>query len=343
MNSEQTIKEFIPASWFHPVGIFKVLGRFWDRLPDVGGKLFLTFTLDPKNYASEEAAFEDSRDWLRKVFFKLRQGVEHEGKTYVIDAPYCIKVEFHESGWVHYHAIFLTHRFLPKELLAELWGLGWVKVQRITNTDFHYLLKYVTKPADLPAWVPECEDVGKAEQHRHQRDEKGSEQRCVQNDEQNKKQRDAHPDAPDNPPKKTTFQTPCPAFGVGGGVGVREAKFVFGAHGRVGWSWFDGLEVADPDRAVAIEAEDFIEGVDHRRSRGDDCAADDGHLALVNIAAPDGEAAIDDGGDAQHEAEHHDDSETVADAGLEVGGTEPRALGKGGNRVESNQGGNQSE
>lgn len=152
-DGEQTIKEFVPASWFHPVGIFKVLARFWDRLPDVSGKLFLTFTLDPKNYANEETAFEDSRQWLRKIFFQLRHGVEHEGKTYVIDAPYCIKVEFHESGWVHYHAIFLTRRFLPKELLAELWGLGWVKVQRISNGDFHYLLKYVTKPDDLPEWV----------------------------------------------------------------------------------------------------------------------------------------------------------------------------------------------
>ncbi len=152
-TDEQTIKEFIPASWFHPVGIFKVLARFWDRLPDVSGMLFLTFTLDPKNYSDEEAGFEDSRDWLRKLFFELRHGVEHEGKTYVIDAPYCIKVEFHESGWVHYHAIFLTRRFLPKELLASLWDRGWVKVQRITNDDFYYLLKYVTKPDDLPEWV----------------------------------------------------------------------------------------------------------------------------------------------------------------------------------------------
>jgi len=150
---EQTIKEFIPASWFHPVGIFKVLARVQDRLPDVSGKLFLTLTLDPKNYANEEAGFEDSRQWMRKVFYQLRHGVEHEGKTYAIDAPYCVKVEFHESGWVHYHCIFLTHRFLPKELLAELWGLGWVKVQRISNQDFHYLLKYVTKAEDLPEWV----------------------------------------------------------------------------------------------------------------------------------------------------------------------------------------------
>lgn len=153
LTDEQTIKEFVPASWFHPVGIYKVLSRLWDRLPDVSGKLFLTFTLDPKNYANEETAFEDSRDWLRKVFFQLRRGVAHEGKMYTVNAPYCIKVEFHESGWVHYHAIFLTRRFLPKELLAELWGLGWVKVQRITNEDFHYLLKYVTKAGDLPDWV----------------------------------------------------------------------------------------------------------------------------------------------------------------------------------------------
>jgi len=151
--NEQTIKEFIPASWFHPVGIFKVLARFWDRLPNVSGKLFLTLTLDPKNYTNEETAFEDSRQWMRKVFYQLRHGVEYKGRIYVIDAPYCVKVEFHESGWVHYHVIFLTHRFLPKELLAELWDRGWVTVQRITNEDFHYLLKYVTKPDDLPQWV----------------------------------------------------------------------------------------------------------------------------------------------------------------------------------------------
>jgi len=152
-SEEVTIKEFVPASWFHPVGIFKVLARIWDRLPDVNGKLFLTLTLDPKLYADEERAFTESRKWLRKVFYRLRHGVEYEGRTYSIDARYCVKVEFHESGWVHYHVILLTRRFLPKELLAELWGLGWVKVQRINNADFHYVLKYVTKPDELPAWV----------------------------------------------------------------------------------------------------------------------------------------------------------------------------------------------
>ncbi len=97
------------------------------------------------------------------------------------------------------------------------------------------------------------------------------------------------------------------------------------------------LKVADADGAVGIEAKDFIEGIDHRRSRRDDCAADDGHLALVNIAAPDGEAAVNNRRDAEDEAEHHDYGKTVADAGLEVGGTEARALGEGRGGVEGEQ------
>jgi len=55
-----------------------------------------------------------------KFFFQLQNGVEHNGKIYTINAHCCVKVEFHESRWVHYHVIFLTHRFLPKGLLAEL-------------------------------------------------------------------------------------------------------------------------------------------------------------------------------------------------------------------------------
>lgn len=147
------LKGFIPPSWFHPVGVLKVLDRLRDRLPDVSGKLFLTFTVDPRLYADEAAAYDHSRDQLRRVFFKLRHGVKHGAKRYVIDAPYCIKTEFHENGWVHYHAIFLTRRFLPGELLTELWGLGRTQVQRIDNDGFAYLLKYVTKADDLPDWV----------------------------------------------------------------------------------------------------------------------------------------------------------------------------------------------
>ena len=104
-----------------------------------------------------------------------------------------------------------------------------------------------------------------------------------------------------------------------------------------------GLKIADANAAVRVNAEDFVEGVDHGGRGSDDRAADDGHFALVNVAAPDGEAAVDDGRDAEDEAEHHDYGETVADAGSQVGGTERRALGKGGYGVECKQGRNGEE
>ena len=100
-------------------------------------------------------------------------------------------------------------------------------------------------------------------------------------------------------------------------------------------------KIPDADAAVCVYAEDFVERKDDRRRSRDDRAADDGHLALVNIAAPDGEAAVDDAGDSQHEAEHHDHGETVADAGLEFSGIE--RLSEGGQSVEDEDGGDRQE
>jgi hypothetical protein len=148
------LRPFNPISWFHPRGIYRVLARLLPRLPDVGGRLFLTFTINPLLFADPSAAFEHARQHLRRVFYRLRRGATWEGKCHVIDAPYCVKVEFHGNDWAHFHAVFLTRRFLPAGLLNELWGLGRTDVRRITNERFHYLLKYVTKGGGpLPEWV----------------------------------------------------------------------------------------------------------------------------------------------------------------------------------------------
>ncbi|MCW5547688.1 MAG: hypothetical protein KIT44_01870 [Opitutaceae bacterium] len=152
-NPASILRPYHPASWFHPVGIWKVLAKLKPRLPDVGGRLFLTFTLNPTLFANPSLAFETGRDQLRRVFFKLRRGVEWEGRRYVIDAPYCVKVEFHENGWAHFHVVFLTRRFLPGPLLNDIWAYGRTNVRRIRNDEFHYLLKYVTKGAGLPDWI----------------------------------------------------------------------------------------------------------------------------------------------------------------------------------------------
>ena len=149
----QILRPFNPASWFHPVGIWKVLARLEPKLPDVGGMLFLTFTFNPALFADPSLAFDQGREHLRRIFYKLRKGVEWEGKTFRVDAPYCVKVEFHQNGWAHFHVIFLTRRYLPGALLNALWGYGRTNVGRIRNHTFRYLLKYVTKGGGLPEWV----------------------------------------------------------------------------------------------------------------------------------------------------------------------------------------------
>jgi len=152
-SPKKILRAYNPISWFHRRGILRVVSRLKKRLPDVGGSLFLTFTVNPALFATEAAAFEHARAHLRRVFFELRKGVEWQGKHYEINAPYCVKVEFHQSGWAHFHAVFLTRRYVPGALLSELWGLGRTDVRRISNHDFHYLLKYVTKGGELPEWV----------------------------------------------------------------------------------------------------------------------------------------------------------------------------------------------
>ncbi len=147
------LREFIPTSWFHPLGVFKVMNRLEGRLPNVAGKLHLTFTLDREKFTGPSEAFDVSREKLRKVFYRVRKGVVWNDTLYQINAPYCVKLEFHEDGWPHFHVIFLTRRFLPKDLLDEIWGLGFTFVQRISNEDFRYLLKYISKSGEAPEWI----------------------------------------------------------------------------------------------------------------------------------------------------------------------------------------------
>src|SRR5438067_13835617 len=100
---------------------------------------------------------------------------------------------------------------------------------------------------------------------------------------------------------------------------------------------FAGLKIPDAHRTVRVEPEDFEERKYDCRSRRDDGPADNGHFALVHVAAPDGKAAVDDRGYAQHKAEHHDDRQAVAYAGFQVGGIEARTaagLREGGKGVD---------
>ena len=150
-----TLRPYTPDSWFHPVGICKARARILPRIPDLKGCLFLTLTVNPHLFAGPASAYDRSQDRIRRMFHRLRRGVKWKGKIYKVDAAYFRKVEFHRNGFAHFHILFLTRRFIPGDLLNHLWQMGRTNIERISNRDFEYLLKYVSKSGDFPDWVKE--------------------------------------------------------------------------------------------------------------------------------------------------------------------------------------------
>jgi len=151
---EYIISEKFQLSWNHPLGA-KVLGqRIIERLPDLSGCRFITFTLNQKQFESPLKGFMDGGDKIRKVFHALRDGVEWNGIVYQVDEPYCRKLELHQNGWPHWHCILKSKKFIPENLLRKLWGYGIVDVESIKSKEFHYLLKYLVKDptSELPDW-----------------------------------------------------------------------------------------------------------------------------------------------------------------------------------------------
>ncbi len=58
--------------------------------------------------------------------------------------------EFTKKGRVHYHVIFYNLPYIKADLLAEIWGNGFIKINKIDNVDNvgAYMTKYMTKEAD---------------------------------------------------------------------------------------------------------------------------------------------------------------------------------------------------
>ena len=60
---------------------------------------------------------------------------------------YSVVVEFQERGAVHYHIVFYNLPYLKSDKLAEIWGNGFVKINKIDDVDNvgAYVTKYMSK------------------------------------------------------------------------------------------------------------------------------------------------------------------------------------------------------
>ena len=63
---------------------------------------------------------------------------------------YLVVIEFQKRGAIHYHILMFNAPYIKNNKLQEIWGNGYVKINRIDNVDNvgAYVCKYITKDND---------------------------------------------------------------------------------------------------------------------------------------------------------------------------------------------------
>lgn len=63
------------------------------------------------------------------------------------------KLEFQRGGWVHFHLILLGVRRIDHTALQDIWGHGYVWINRLTPSRIRYACKYISKGEELPSFL----------------------------------------------------------------------------------------------------------------------------------------------------------------------------------------------
>ena len=113
--------------------------------------MMLTLTLDPKRYNGPEDAFR-SINKERRVATTIKS--LHK-RGHLGSREYTLTVEFHKSGWPHYH-VLVPEQFVGKHELQRTWGRGVVwyskhKMRSVAHA-INYATKYITKTDEDGGW-----------------------------------------------------------------------------------------------------------------------------------------------------------------------------------------------
>ncbi len=128
MRARRNLRRIINANvnqWGDGVTIKFVTLTFKDNLSD----------LDEANYAF--------RQFIKRLNYKVY------GKKCSF-LKYSVVVEFQKRGAVHYHVIFYNLPYTKSNVIREVWGNGFIKINKIDDIDNvgAYISKYLTKSND---------------------------------------------------------------------------------------------------------------------------------------------------------------------------------------------------
>lgn len=104
-----------------------------------GNDLFITLT-----YAENMINIDKGKDDFKKFAKRLNYRLVKQGRDKI---KYVYVVEFQKRGAVHFHCMFFNCGYLDPKILSEIWGHGFVKINRINDVDNAgaYVVKYMNK------------------------------------------------------------------------------------------------------------------------------------------------------------------------------------------------------
>lgn len=100
---------------------------------------FVTLTF--RDHVTEfEVANTEFMKFIKRLNYRLFN-------TKRANVRYTVVPEFTKKGRIHYHVIFYNIPYLKSDVLAEIWGQGFIKVNAIDKVDNvgAYVSKYMTK------------------------------------------------------------------------------------------------------------------------------------------------------------------------------------------------------
>ncbi len=130
----------------------------FDKWKDEKGKpfnsVFLTLTFKENITDITEANYE-----FKKFIQRLNNHITGYKKSYL---KYVNAIEFQKRGAVHYHCVLFNMPFIPKGIIEDIWGHGYIFINKINNASGvgKYISKYITKSfEDKRLWGKKCYSI----------------------------------------------------------------------------------------------------------------------------------------------------------------------------------------
>lgn len=128
-RAKKTIRRLINAN----------VGKYKDDFGRTFNPVFMTLT-----FAENLQDLKIANNQFMKFIKRLNYKITGSKKAYL---KYVVAVEFQNRGAIHYHLVLFNLPYIPANEVGELWGNGFIKLNKIDEVDNigSYVTKYMGK------------------------------------------------------------------------------------------------------------------------------------------------------------------------------------------------------